>query len=86
VTPDDPEAGPNRQAWEVLVRYERPFLTLFGDSDAITRGADQIFHRRVPGAEGQPHRTIESAGHFIQEDKGVELAEAMVAFVNRGAG
>jgi haloalkane dehalogenase len=85
-TPDDPEAEPNRQAWEALSRYERPFLTAFGDSDPITRGADRFLQAAVPGAAGQPHRTIEGGGHFIQEDKGVELAELVVEFVSRGGG
>ena len=85
ITPDDPEAEPNRRAWEVLRGYERPFLTAFGDGDPITRGGDKVFQSAVPGAAGQPHVTIEGGGHFLQEDKGVELAQAIVEFV-RGAG
>ena len=84
-TPDDPESEPNRRAWEVLARFDRPFLTIFGDSDPITGGGDRVFQSRVPGAAGQPHRTIENAGHFIQEDKGPEVAEAVVDFVRRTA-
>jgi haloalkane dehalogenase len=83
VTPDDPESEPNRRAWEALKNYERPFLTAFGDGDPITRGGDRVFQSSVPGAAGQPHRTIEGGGHFIQEDKGVELAQAIVDFVRR---
>ena len=37
----------------------------------------------VPGAEGQPHTTIAGAGHFLQEDKGEELARAVVDFIAR---
>jgi haloalkane dehalogenase len=86
VTPDDPESEPNRRAWEVLGRYDRPFLTLFGDSDPITRGADRVLQSAIPGAAGQPHRTIEGAGHFIQEDRGVEVAEAIADFVSHARG
>ncbi|MGH9119155.1 MAG: haloalkane dehalogenase [Acidimicrobiales bacterium] len=82
-TPDDPEAEPNRRAWEVLARYERPFLTAFGDQDPITRGGDRVFQSVVPGAAGQPHTTIEGAGHFIQEDNGVELADVIVDLIRR---
>lgn len=78
VTPDDPQSEPNRRAWDVLQKWDKPFLTLFGDSDPVTRGADAFFQSAVPGAGGQPHRTIEGAGHFIQEDKGEELAQAIV--------
>ena len=36
---------------------------------------------RIPGAAGQPHTTIEGGGHFIQEDKGEELAEVIVEWL-----
>jgi haloalkane dehalogenase len=78
--PDDPAAPANRRAWEVLSRWDEPFLTVFGDSDPITRGADRILQQVIPGARGQPHRTIQGAGHFLQEDKGEELAEIVIAF------
>lgn len=83
IQPDDPAAQANRKAWEVLRRWEKPFLTAFSDTDPITRGADLYFQREVPGAQGQTHRTITGAGHFLQEDKGEELAEAVVEFVRR---
>lgn len=79
--PDDPASEANRRAWAVLERWEKPFLTAFSDSDPITRGADAVFRARVPGAREQPHVTIEAAGHFLQEDKGEELARVIVAFV-----
>jgi len=34
-----------------------------------------------PGAQGQPHTTIAGAGHFLQEDKGPELARVVADFV-----
>jgi haloalkane dehalogenase len=81
VSPDDPATIPNRRAWEVLKRWEKPFLTAFSDSDAITRGGDRAFQALVPGTRGQPHRTIVGAGHFLQEDKGEELAQIIVDFL-----
>jgi len=80
-SPDDPATEPNRRAWEALAKYERPFLTAFGDKDPITRGADRILQEKIPGAKGQAHTTIVGAGHFIQEDRGEELARAVVRFV-----
>ncbi|WP_430968714.1 haloalkane dehalogenase [Spongiimicrobium sp. 2-473A-2-J] len=68
-------------AWKVLERWEKPFLTLFGDSDPIMRGGDLFFQAKVPGTKGQPHQTITDAGHFIQEEKGEELAQRMVVFL-----
>ena len=75
--PDDPASGPNRDAWTVLMEWEKPFLCLFSDSDPITRGGEKPFLRLVPGAEGQPHRTIPDAGHFLQEDAGALLGEVI---------
>ncbi len=80
-SPDDPAAAPNRKAWEVLRRWEKPFLTAFSDSDPVTRGADRAFQSMVPGSKGQHHTTIEGAGHFLQEDKGEELARVIVDFI-----
>lgn len=68
-------------AWKVLETWEKPFLTLFGDSDPIMRGGDQLFQAKVPGAKGQPHEVIAAAGHFIQEEKGEVLAQRMIPFL-----
>jgi haloalkane dehalogenase len=80
---DDPAAGPNRAAWEVLRRFDKPFLTAFSDEDPITRGGDRAFQREVPGCAGQAHTTIEGGGHFLQEDKGEELAAVVADFVRK---
>jgi haloalkane dehalogenase len=79
--PDDPAAEPNRRAWEVLTTWDKPFLTAFSDSDPITRGADRHLQELIPGAQGQPHTTITGGGHFLQEDKGEELAQVVVDFI-----
>ena len=79
--PDDPASAANRAAWEVLRTFDKPFLCAFSDSDPITRAAEPLLRKQIPGAEGQTHVTITEAGHFLQEDKGVELAEAVVQFV-----
>jgi haloalkane dehalogenase len=81
--PDDPAAPRNRAAWEKLRRWEKPFLTLFSDSDPITAGVDAVLRDRIPGAEGQPHVTIEGAGHFLQEDRGEEVARHLVDWMRR---
>jgi len=83
VTPDDPAAAANRRAWDVLRRWQKPFLTAFSDQDPITRGAERVFQDAVPGARGQPHTTIAGGGHFLQEDRGEELARVVVDFIAR---
>jgi haloalkane dehalogenase len=79
--PDDPAAPANRAAWDRLRAFDRPFLTAFGDSDPITRGADALLQAAIPGAKGQPHVTVARAGHFSQEDAGPELAAIVARFV-----
>ncbi len=83
ISPDDPAAGPNKEAWKVLEKWEKPTLTAFSDQDPITRGGDRAFQSRVPGTKGQPHTTIEGGGHFLQEDKGEELAKVIVDWFAR---
>lgn len=76
--PDDPAAPANRAAWEVLRRWEKPFLCAFGDRDPITGGADAFLRTVIPGAADQPHVTVRGAGHFCQEDAGPELAQIII--------
>ena len=78
---DDPSLPANLKAWEVLSRWEKPFLCAFSDNDPVTAGADKVLRRRVPGAKGQPHQTIRGGGHFLQEGRGEELAKIVVDFV-----
>ena len=80
-TPDDPERARNEAAWEVFKRWDKPFLTLFSNRDPVTRGGHRIWQERVPGAQGQPHAVTRGAGHFLQEDRGPEVAQAIVAFI-----
>ena len=79
--PTDPERAANEQAWEVLKQWRKPFLTLFSSRDPVTRGGDKIFQKLVPGAANQPHATTRGAGHFLQEDKGPELAKTISEFI-----
>ena len=83
IEPHDPASAENRKAWEVLCRFDKPFLTAFSDGDPITRGGEKIFKKRVPGAKDQPHTTIKGGGHFLQEDCAEEFAEVIVGFIGR---
>ena len=76
----NPDAELNRRAWKILSNWEKPFLTVFSDSDPITRGLEKKFQKVVPGARNQNH-TILHAGHFIQEDAGLDLAEIIISFI-----
>ncbi len=79
---NDPESQHNRDAWKVLAAFDKPVLTAFSDQDPITQGGDQYFQKTVAGCVGQAHVTIKDAGHFLQEDKGEELAQLVNAFID----
>lgn len=71
---DDPSSAANLAAWDVLRRWDKPFICAFSDQDPISRNGEWAFRKAVPGAETSPHTTIVGGGHFLQEDRGVELA------------
>ena len=76
-----PEVAENRAAWEVLHTFDKPWLCAFSDKDPVTVGGETLFLREVPGTAGQPHVTINDAGHFLQENKGEELAHLVANFI-----
>lgn len=85
-SPDDPAAPANRAAWEVLSKFEKPFLTIFGADDPITRGAERFLQTLIPGAQGRDHVVLDGAAHFLQEDRGEEIARLVAEFVDKTRG
>lgn len=81
VRPDDPASDANRAAWKVFAEWPKPFLTTFSNRDPITRGGEKPWQETVPGAKNLDHVRIRNAGHFLQEDKGPELAEVLIKFI-----
>jgi haloalkane dehalogenase len=82
-TPDDPESQANRDAWKVLMGFEKPWLCAFGDSDPITGAAAPVIQKLIPGCKGQPHTTLRGGGHFIQEDCGEELSRVVLEWLEK---
>jgi len=80
-TPDDPASDSNRAAWKKFSEWQKPFLTTFSNRDPITRGGEVPWQEAVPGAKNREHVRIKNAGHFLQEDKGPELADILIRFV-----
>lgn len=81
ISTNDPEHEANKKAIELFKQWKKPFLTAFSDKDPITRGGDRFWQALVPGAAGQKHIIIKNASHFVQEDKGPELADIVVEFI-----
>jgi haloalkane dehalogenase len=63
-----------------LSRWTKPALVAFSDSDPIfPPKAGQRFVDLIPGAGEQ--RVIEGGAHFLQEDRGEEIAAVVNEFV-----
>lgn len=82
-TPEDPASEANRAAWKALCDSTTPMLVAFSDGDPITGPMAGIFASQMRGAQGIDHPVIRGAGHFLQEDAGEELAEAIVRFLRQ---
>lgn len=86
MVPTDPAmegASELADAQDRLADWEKPAFVLFSDSDPITSPNRDPMRDLIPTASEQPDVWIEDAGHFLQEDAGREVAEEVVAFVDR---
>ena len=78
--------GATQSAWEGLLVFEKPFITIWASNDPGNLGskeAQQLFIDAVPGAVGQAHTRLPKASHFLQDDQGEEIARRMIAFCER---
>lgn len=82
IDPNNVATKANRLAWAQLGCWEKPFLTMFSSGDPIMGGLDVKLQQHVPGAKGQPHQKL-AGGHFLQEDSGVEFAQAVNQMIAR---
>ncbi len=78
---DDPVASRSREIAEALSEWQKPALVAFSDGDPITPHpkAGEVFTKLIPTAGEQI--TIEGAAHFLQEDRGEEIAEEVLRFL-----
>jgi haloalkane dehalogenase len=74
-------AAEMRAVADELSRWTKPALVAFSDSDPVFPypRAGERFCELIPGA-GEQLR-IEGAAHFLQEDRGEEIAERIVRFI-----
>ncbi len=69
----DPGAAEMAHVGDALEMWNKPVLVAFSDSDPVfPQRAGEKLASRIPGAICVP---IEGASHFLQEDKGREIAE-----------
>lgn len=80
IAPDDPGAAENREAWKILEQWQKPCLLLWGPNDPVLNlNAAKFIAEHIPTA-GAPE-VIEGAGHFLQEDRGEQIAARIVEFL-----
>lgn len=78
--PGDPGAAEMGRVADALSTWEKPVLVAFSDSDPVfPQRAGEKLAARIPGATG--FVPIEGASHFLQEDKGEEIAHHIVTFL-----
>ncbi|MBX9600838.1 MAG: haloalkane dehalogenase [Bryobacteraceae bacterium] len=83
ISKDDPAIPRMEKARQVLAQWNKPALVMFSDKDAVTAGGDRMFRALLPTAKNEPEIVIRDAGHFLQEDKGEEIAGHIVEFLKR---
>ena len=77
--PDNVEVPANREAWEALRNFKKPFLTAFSESEP---GSMKLqFEQEIPGAKDQHHVSIKDAMHYTQDDQGEEFARVVLKFI-----
>jgi haloalkane dehalogenase len=80
ISDEDPGAKEMAEVSEALARWEKPTLVTFSDSDPVfPLPAGERMAERIPGAG--PFVPIEGASHFLQEDKGEQIAAVIPSFL-----
>ena len=79
--PTDEGVGRMVKARETLSQWTKPALVLFSDKDPVMSGLEQFFYALMPASKEQEQIIIKDAGHFLQEDKGEEIAEYIDRFM-----
>jgi haloalkane dehalogenase len=80
---DDPGAAEMGAVRDALARWDKPALVAFSDADPVFPfpQAGEQFTALIPTAGEQVR--IEGAAHFLQEDRGPQIVEAMLGAVGR---
>ena len=78
---EDPGVAEMKRAREILSRWSKPALVAFSDNDPVLGGGEMFFSALIPSSEKPV--IIRDAGHFLQEQKGEEIAQLILDFIAR---
>jgi haloalkane dehalogenase len=83
LTPGDPGAEEMGATRSAIAKWTKPALVLFSDSDPIfsTASARRLADL-IPSCG--PAEIVQNAGHFLQEERGQEIADRIVRFIRSG--
>jgi len=84
LVPGNPKSGGVQQmkkAREVLSKWQKPALVMFSDKDKLMSGLENFFYELIPTSKAQEKIIIKGAGHFLQEEKGEEIARNIDKFM-----
>lgn len=84
--PTDPTTAAskrNRQAWHLLMQFDKPFMTAFSSGDIANNilAVDKILQDKIPGARNVKHTKVDDAGHFLQEDQPAIVAKIINSLI-----
>jgi haloalkane dehalogenase len=70
-----------KKARQVLSEWQKPALVMFSDKDKMFSGLEKFFYKLIPSSSEQKKIIIKNAGHFLQEEKGEEIATYIDQFI-----
>ncbi len=79
LTEDEPGVAEMLAVQDALSRWDKPALVAFSDSDPVFPfpRSGEVFTELIPTAGEQVR--IEGGAHFLQEDRGPQIVDAMLA-------
>ena len=82
IFPNNPGVTANREAWDGLASFDKPFLTVFSNKDPVTRQIEKHLINHIPGCREQPHTILDGIGHFSPEEAPEALLEHLIPFLD----
>ncbi len=83
ISPTDPGAESMKRTREALRQWRKPALVIFAEEDPVLGRGHILFRRLMPTVKKDDVILLRDASHFLQEDKGEDIAGHILAFLER---